>query len=131
MTAYRSDNKKLGTAFEKKAVSLLAKLGYWVHFISPDPTGAQPFDVIAVRNGKAIAIDCKTSVAKRFNISRLEDNQILAFEKWLKCGNEMPIILVEHDERIYIVYYDVLKKNRIVELKECVSIGGKDEEDIL
>jgi len=120
VTSYpsNSNNKRLGTEFENEAVEILSRLGYWVHFISPDIRGAQPFDVIAVKKAIPIAIDCKTSVKKRFNISRLEDNQILAFEKWLRCGNPEPIILVKYNEYIYCVGYLRLKAETSILLEK-------------
>lgn len=110
------NNKKLGTAFEREVVDILAGSGWWVHFITPDARGAQPFDIIAVKAGQAMAIDCKTCAADRFTISRLEDNQIMAFEKWLSCGNEMPVILVKHDGRIYWIRYKHLKEQKSIKL---------------
>jgi len=109
-------NKRIGTDFENEMCELLTSKGYWVHFIVPDNRGAQPFDIIAVKNGKAIAMDCKTCVSKSFNISRLEDNQIMAFEKWLRCGNEMPLIAVKHEEKIYLISYDKLKEKKSIRL---------------
>ena len=113
------NNKKKGTAFEKEMCDLLAIKGYWVHFIAPDARGAQPFDIIAVKNGYALAMDCKTCVANTFNISRLEDNQIFAFERWIKCGNEPPMIAVKHGEEIYIISYRELKQERSIRLCDC------------
>lgn len=84
---------------------MLASRGWWVHFITPAPNGGQPFDVIAVKNGIAMAIDCKTSVSHIFPLSRLEDNQIMAFEKWVKCGNDDPKIAVKYNEKIYLLSY--------------------------
>lgn len=110
------NNKRLGTEFERKACEVLACKGYWVHFIVPDARGAQPFDIIAVKEGKALAIDCKTCVADIFNISRLEDNQMMAFEKWIRCGNRVPIILVEHKGDIYSIPYDILKERKKIRL---------------
>ena len=109
-------NKKIGSDFEKQTCEMLAREGYWVHFIVPDRRGAQPFDIIAVKDGKALAIDCKTCVSKYFTIDRLEDNQIMAFERWLKCGNEMPKIYILHNEKIIIVDYDELKEKRRIKL---------------
>lgn len=111
-------NKKIGTEFEKKVCKILADKGYWVHFIAPNILGSQPFDIIAVKNGKAIAIDCKTCVSARFNISRLEENQIAAFEKWLKCGNSEPLIIIEHYKKIVFVEYSKLKNERTVKVDE-------------
>lgn len=131
MISYRSDgsnNKKLGTAFENEAVSLLAKLGYWAHFISPDKKGAQPFDIIAVKDGNALAIDCKTSATKWFNISRLEDNQILAFNRWLRCGNLTPIVMVEYRDYIYCIDYIILKDMKSVNLAEWKHITALQTE---
>lgn len=112
------NNKRLGTAFEREVCELLSHNGYWVHFISPDSRGAQPFDIVAVKGGKAKAIDCKTCVNKRFTLARLEDNQIYAFEKWLKCGNDMPLIFIKHQEKIYVVKYSDLKEKKSVQLTE-------------
>ena len=111
-------NKRLGTAFEQEMCGILAQRGYWVHFIVPDIRGAQPFDIIAVKDGKALAIDCKTCIAKAFNISRLEDNQIMAFEKWLLCGNDEPIIMVKHEEKIYQIPYLEIKEKKSIRLSE-------------
>lgn len=110
------NNKRIGSKFEQKVCELLAHKGYWVHFIAPDARGAQPFDVIAVKNGIAYAIDCKTCVAKFFNLSRLEQNQIMAFEKWIRCGNENALIVIEHDARIYCVTYGCLVEYEKVRL---------------
>lgn len=112
------NNKRLGTAFEREVCELLSHNGYWVHFITPDSRGAQPFDIVAVKGGKAKAIDCKTCVNKRFTLGRLEDNQIYAFEKWLKCGNDMPLIFIKHQEKIYVVEYSDLKEKKSVQLTE-------------
>lgn len=103
------NNKKLGTAFEQEFCEFLAEKGYWVHFITPDKAGAQPFDVIAVKDGKAFAVDCKTCSKDYFSISRLEDNQRLAFDRWIECGNEEPMIAIKYKDNIYIVKYNMLK----------------------
>lgn len=114
------NNKKLGTEFEKEVCNLLAEQGCWVHFLSPDVRGAQPFDVIAVKNGLSVAIDCKTlhDDARYFPISRLEDNQILAFEKWMQCGNGTPLVFVKYREKIIIISYDVLKEQKKIDVRK-------------
>lgn len=114
------NNKKLGTAFENRLCEVLDSLGFWVHFITPDKRGSQPFDIIAVKNGEATAIDCKTCSTERISINRLEDNQIMAFEKWLRCGNQMPLIAVEYSKtkRIYLVPYNILRANKSVKFTE-------------
>lgn len=110
------NNKKLGSAFEREVCDILAASGWWVHFIAPDARGAQPFDIIAVKDGRAVAIDCKTCVSNRIALTRLEDNQILAFERWIACGNEMPVILVKHNGAIYRIPYNRIKAEKSVRL---------------
>lgn len=101
-------NKKLGTDFEKEVVEMLADDGWWVHFISPDNRGSQPFDIIAVRDGLAIVGDCKTSEDHIFRVDRLEWNQRFAFDRWLACGNDEPIIFVKYKDQIIKLPYTSL-----------------------
>lgn len=117
------NNKKLGTEFEREVCDLLNKKGYWVHFISPDNRGAQPFDIIAVKNKMAYAIDCKTSVSNRFTMNRVEDNQVLAFDKWISCGNDMPMFFVKYKEHIYMIPWLAVKNEGSVKIDEyyCIS----------
>lgn len=110
------NNKVLGTKYEQEVCDLLAANGFWVHFISPAPDGSQPFDIIAVKQGQAFAIDCKTCADDTFPITRLEDNQIMAFEKWLRCGNSMPMVYVKHNEMTHVIPYDELKEKKRVKL---------------
>ena len=110
------NNKRLGTAFEKRVVRNLTQSGFWVHFIAPDTRGAQPFDIIMAKNGIASVADCKTSKDHIFRISRLEENQKMAFEKWIACGNTEPMIFVEYKGEIKIIMYSTLKKDGRVDL---------------
>lgn len=114
------NNKRLGTQFERELVKALADRGWWCHFITPNAAGAQPFDVIAVKNGVAMAIDCKTSVDNIFRFSRLEENQIMAFEKWIACGNEDPVIAVKYMDGVYFVSYKALKRDQKCDLNMLI-----------
>lgn len=113
------NNKQIGTAFERRICELLKNHGYWVHFIAPDSRGSQPFDIIAVKDGMAAAIECKTldATKKYFSIDRLEENQRMAFDYWLACGNLMPLIYVEYGEEIKIVEWSDLKEKGKVEMR--------------
>lgn len=112
------NNKKLGTEWEHKVCEYLSKNGYWAHFIVPDARGAQPFDIIAVKDGEAFAIDCKTCVSNTFNISRLEDNQIMAFGKWLACENSNAFIAVEHNKHLHWIDYEELMDKKSIKLTD-------------
>ena len=112
------NNKKLGTRWEKEFCNLLASKGYWVHFITPNIAGQQPFDIIAVKDNEPIAIDCKTSAKPIFLLSRLEENQLTAFDLWLRCGNRNCLIAIKYEDKFYQVPYKWLKENGRVDLRK-------------
>lgn len=114
-------NKKIGNDFENLLCRWYADRGYWVHFLAPDARGAQPFDIIAVKDGTAEAVDCKTASRHFISYDRLEDNQILAFEKWIACGNFMPYIAVLYAGNLYMITYERLKNERRIDLRKEVA----------
>lgn len=121
------NNKIKGTMFEREVCKILAENGYWVHFMSPDATGAQPFDIIAVKDGYALAADCKTCDANSFTMNRLEQNQIMAFDRWMACGNTIPVLFVKHEEEIFMIPYDDLVKNWKVKLNANYRWGKNQD----
>ena len=112
------NNKQIGTSFEKEFCELLAARGFWVHFMSPSASGAQPCDIIACKNSMAFLFDCKTCESGVFRLSRLENNQCLAFERFIKTGNITAYLAIKHNKKIYIVPYEILKKMTKVYLLE-------------
>lgn len=119
----RANVKKIGHEFEQDMVKEFARQGYWAHFISPDNSGKQPFDIIVAKDGLAYAIDCKTCVDHVFRIGRLEENQKKAFEFWLARGNTDPFVLVKHKEIVYKISYKYLRENGKVDI-----LGGEGYE---
>ena len=79
-------NRKSGDDFEVECASALAANGFWVHRLKQNSAG-QPFDIIAVKDGYATAIDCKVCEKDVFDLSRIEENQLNAMELWESCGN--------------------------------------------
>lgn len=76
--------------------------GYWVTFLTPkNHVGSQPCDLIAIKNNKAILIDCKTCSTHIFPLKRIEENQRQAFRKYKKCGNTEFVLAVKYDNKIY------------------------------
>ena len=67
-------NKSNGTAFEKEFAQLLSDNGFWAHCLQDNQNG-QPFDIIAAKNGKVYAFDCKDCSGNNFKLSRMEENQ--------------------------------------------------------
>ena len=117
------NNKRLGNNWEKQFTEILASKGFWVHFITPNIAGQQPFDIIAVKDNRPYAIDCKTAVKPIFPLSRLEDNQVNAFELWLQCGNDNALVAVKYGDKYYQIPYDYLKIVGKVDLRKW---GGED-----
>lgn len=115
------NNKRLGTAFEREAVKRLSSKGYWVHFITPDNSGKQPFDIIASKDDKPFVADCKTSATKYFNFSRLEENQVMAFDLWLARGNNGAFVLIKYADGIYKIPYRMLKGLKKINLEDYVG----------
>lgn len=96
-------NKNIGTNFEREFCKMLKDRGYWAHFIEPNKSGGQPFDIIACKDGNVIAFDCKTNKGDRFALSRIEDNQELAFTTFSACGNNACYIAVKNEKAIYLL----------------------------
>jgi len=119
------NNKQLGTEFEQEMCRLLKDQGMWVHFMTPDATGSQPFDIIAVKNTCAVAIDCKTSAKPIFSLDRLEWNQKLAFALWRKAGNGEGLIAVKYDAQIYFIEFGELETAKKIDLREIEPWGGE------
>ena len=110
------NNKQIGTSFEKEFCELLAARGFWVHFMSPSASGAQPCDIIACKDNTPYLFDCKTCEKDIFHISRLENNQLLAFQRFDKTGNDLAFIAVKHDKKVYLIQFFKLLKLQNVKL---------------
>lgn len=102
-------NKKLGNDFEQELCEILADAGYWVHNFANRKTG-QPADIIAVKNGGAYLIDAKVCTYEVFLFRRIEDNQQLAMDMWLECGNIEPYFALEVRSEVYMVGYSTIKE---------------------
>lgn len=112
------NNKVLGNNFEQEFCKMLSSLGFWAHFINPNRSGSQPFDVIAVKDNIAYAFDCKTCVRDAFSIARVEENQAMSMKKWQRCGNNHAYFAVLHNNEVYLVTYKELVNNGSVTLDE-------------
>lgn len=80
-------NKSLGIAAERAVRDALSDDGWWVTKLVENHNGA-PFDLLAVKNGAAKAIEVKhVGESRLFFLSRIEDNQRMAYRRWRECGN--------------------------------------------
>ena len=76
-----------GQQFQKVLCKMLADNGFWAYETINKQSG-QPVDIIAVRSNIGYIIECKVTQSDRFPLSRVEDNQITAIEKFSKCNND-------------------------------------------
>lgn len=122
------NNKKIGSNFEKEFCELLSKKGYWVHFLQPAANGSQPFDIIAIASGIVKCIDCKTVDGDRFPLSRVEDNQYLAYLKLSESlsGHSM-FFALKHGDSIILVPAGILMEARKSGVKS-ISIKYLEEQ---
>ena len=101
-------NKSNGTAFERKFAELLSAEGFWAHCLKDNVNG-QPFDVIAAKNGRTYAFDCKDCQTDRFVLNRIEENQHNAMHLWAETGNHQGMFAVRFFERIYLIPHRMLE----------------------
>lgn len=97
-------NKSNGTAFERRFAQILSERGFWVHRLQDNRNG-QPFDVIAVKDGEALAFDCKDCGYEGFPLRRIEENQITAMGLWQDCGNREGLFALNLPSGIRILAY--------------------------
>ena len=102
------NNKYLGNKFEKELSEILYDAGYWVHLLNQNKNG-QPADIIAVKNGKAYLIDAKVCTYEVFPFRRIEENQQLAMDMWIECGNTTPYFALKCRNEVYMVSWNSIK----------------------
>ena len=110
-------NKKLGNDFEQELCEILANAGYWTHNFANRKNG-QPADIIAVKNGKAYLIDAKVCSYEVFPFKRIEENQQLAMDMWIECGNITPYFALSTRNEIYMISWQAIK---------CLRAKGKKQ----
>jgi len=103
------NNKKIGNEFENELAEILDEKGFWVHLLNQNKSG-QPADMIAAINKKAFLIDAKVCSNNKFDLTRIEENQHLAMEKWQECVNTVGWFALKLDSGIYMLSYKKLKE---------------------
>lgn len=127
------NNKTEGTKFEIELCEHLASEGFWAHNIAAKSAG-QPADVIAVKNGIPVLIDCKVCENDCFNLTRIEPNQEAAMTLWYECGNSHAYFAVKlKDGLVFMITYTTLAKLwlnnvRVLKRKDIVEYGMLIEE---
>lgn len=102
-------NRKIGNTFENVFCQQLFDKGFWVHNLTQNSAG-QPADLIAVKNGKALLIDCKVCENNKFPLSRIEPNQHTAMDLWEHSGNGNGWFALQlNDGRVYMLDHHLMR----------------------
>lgn len=118
-------NKHDGTTFERKFADILYRRGFWALNI-PDGKNGQPFDIVAVRNNRAYAFDCKSCAGQRFLFSRIEENQRNAFYAWKTAGNDPAMLALYIPAAIYLLRYSDIRKLEKRNVHSLSVLGVKE-----
>lgn len=102
-----------GREGEKLLAQDLDSKGFWVKLIPDDSRGAQPFDCIAIRSKHVLMLDSKVCGKNRFPMSRVEDNQWLAFEKASRRTDSCVGLACYYNGKFYYIPY--------TQLKQCIN----------
>lgn len=121
-------NKTEGNRYEEKVAQILYDHGYWVTLLTASRTG-QPADIIAIKGREFALIDAKLCAKDRFELRRVEPNQIRAMTMLEKrSGNAVAAFVLGMSTGNYIVSWE-----RIAELmnQDVKSIKLADCEELI
>ena len=80
-------------------------------------------DLIATKNNIFYIIDCKTLENKSgtFSLSRLEENQALAYKRLVEVGSYNYYYAILHCNNVYLIpMADIIDKEKTINLKNCI-----------
>ena len=80
-------------------------------------------DLIATKNNIFYIIDCKTleNKSKTFSLSRVEENQALAYKRLVEVGSYNYYYAILHCNNIYLVpMVDIIDKEKTINLKDYI-----------
>ena len=122
MNHLKNTNKKDGNQFENELTELLKEHGWWALNISCGRSG-QPVDIIAVKNGVSVLIECKVCNNKshRFSFERIEANQWLSCSLWNQCGNGTSWFALKVEDKVYMVSFETINAYLNIEHKQSLS----------
>ena len=120
-------NKSKGTEFEKFFGGILAHNRFWAHVLADNRNG-QPFDVIATKDNTPYAFDCKECESDRFQLSRMEPNQIGAMNRWTETGNSNAYFVIKFcaTYNIYVVPFQNLNAKRLAGVSSITESAIKE-----
>ena len=80
-------------------------------------------DLIATKNNIFYIIDCKTleNKSRTFSLSRVEENQALAYKRLVEVGSYNYYYAILHCNNVYLIpMADIIDKEKTINLKNCI-----------
>lgn len=101
----------LGKRFEQDLCRYFSKQDYYVIYNEKGVTGSQPCDLVIIKGNIATMIDCKNieNETGMFPISRIEENQYLAYKRFKECGNSNFILAIKNNNNVYFIDFGLLQ----------------------
>ena len=121
-------NKSEGTKFEQEIANKLYENGWWVHLIQQNKNG-QPADIIAVKDDTAVLIDCKDCKGKKFDLTRVEENQLNAMNSFVSRSYGQSLFVIRMNGEIYFINYWAIKAELLKETKALNEVWLKNNKD--
>lgn len=100
----------VGKQFEEDLCEFFAKIDFYAIYNNRNNSGAQPFDILVIERNQAYAYECKNLENKNglFPISRVEENQLLAYKRFKECGNNNMYLAILWNDNVYFINFDLL-----------------------
>lgn len=100
-----------GKNFEKQLCKHFSERGYYVLYMEKSTAGAQPCDIVIIKHNIATLIEAKNldNQTGIFTLSRIEQNQRLAFKKFKSCENTNFILAINWNGGVYLIDFDLLQ----------------------
>lgn len=93
--------------------------------------GAQPVDAITIKNNIATMVEIKNleNKAGRFDLNRVEFNQLSSYKRFRECHNTNFIIAIRWSSNLYLIDFGILQfYSKSIDLKKLTpSVENFDE----
>jgi Holliday junction resolvase len=108
-------NKELGNRVEKEFAQYMYAKGWWVHIFSYNSNG-QPCDIVMSKDNLVWFLDVKSVQTEEFDFSRIEPNQMTAFELLVSRGTINAGFACKFNDGWYLLDFSRMKKFKMAGL---------------
>lgn len=121
----------LGKSFEQNLCKWFSSQGYYVIYNEKSVAGSQPCDAIIIKNNVATMVEIKNleNMTGRFDLSRVEYNQLSSYKRFRECHNTNFLIVIRWGSNLYLIDFGVIQfYSKSIDLKKLTpSVENFDE----